>query len=169
MLDLYVPFMIALNFAWRCSWHSYELLLRYTHCFSYGLLTRKNFSSIIPYGYRFLSEFPILADTSETQPRSCFLCFERISGLTWNVLRYSILNHHSLFSSSRTPGRFAMVVCYKASHVITSCKWLTEASCSYVAPTQSTNSELIRRQFINIFSFSQKPKPTKTLKHLIKQ
>ena len=122
---------------------SYQLLLRHTHSFSYGLLTRKNFSSIIHRALRFLS----LAKTSEIQPRSCFLRFERISSLTWNVLRYSILveDHHSLLRSSRTPGRFAMIVCYKVSHVITSCKWLTEASCSYVAPTQSTNSELIRR------------------------
>ena len=39
------------------------------------------------------------------------------------------------------------------SQVITWCKWLTEASCLYAAPTQSSDNELIRRQFTDIFLF----------------
>ena len=44
------------------------------------------------------------------------------------------------------------------SHVIT---WLTEASCLYAAPTQSSNSELIRPEFTDFF-ISEKAKSTKT-------
>ena len=50
------------TFPWLLLWIllrdmgiSYHLLLRQPHCFSYRLLTRKNFSSIIPSGFRFLS------------------------------------------------------------------------------------------------------------------
>ena len=123
---------------------SYQLLLRHTHCYSYGLLARKNFSIIIPHGFRFFSRsfrleprrlnFSLAPLWENFQPDvKCFkVCF-------------STGGHHSLFSSSRTPGSSAMIVCHiKHPTWLTSCKWLTEVSCSFVAPTLSTNSELIR-------------------------
>ena len=55
-------FLEYYTFPWFLLWIllrdmgiSYHLLLRQTHCFSYRLLTRKNFTSIIPSGLRFLS------------------------------------------------------------------------------------------------------------------
>ena len=38
--------------------------------------------------------------------------------------------------------------------------WLTEASCLYAGPTQSSNNELIRR-YLQIFFFSEKTKSTR--------
>ena len=86
-LHLYV----VLHFARQHSCISYQLLLRHTHSFSHGLLTRENLSIIIPHGFRILSQsFGTRAEKSEIQPTWCFLCFVWISGLTWNVLEYSI-------------------------------------------------------------------------------
>ena len=71
-LNLYVPFMIALHFALRKSCISYQLLLRHTHSFSYGLLTRNNFSIIIPHGFRFLSLMP-RSHQSSNMFKSCLV------------------------------------------------------------------------------------------------
>ena len=118
VLDLYVLFMITLNFA-----PQHRHFISYfsgTHIlFLCGLLTRKNFSSIIPHSFSFLSR------SLRLEPRRLKFSLDHVFSVLREFLAqremffYSIEDHHSLISSSRTPKR---LVCYKIYHVITSRK-----------------------------------------------
>ena len=86
---------------------------------------------------------------------SVFLCSSGCLGNIKGVLCFSIgFFFPVIFLFHSITSQFEFFVAFKAgvcriesvwvSHVITSSKWLTGASCSYVAPTQSTNGELLR-------------------------